>query len=199
MLSINVCSTSDHFFPPSHSPPPTVPIRYLSSVTFSLSMAAFSSPVNSSFSQRSQLRASSTVSPLLRLLLLASIAALHLLRLLSLSVPLLPPLILPHSVFNRLGSLSQFGRPRLIASLRPSLPPNSSLHFFFCTVPSVFAKHREAENHHSVNLQLLPQSAATFKRAERCLRKHKTVERHFSKSALGLRKEREWNEWPEAR
>lgn len=89
MLSVNVCSTFDHpFF--SQSPSPTMSIKYLSSVAFCLSLAAFSSPVNSSFSQLSPLPASSTVSPLPRLLLLALIAALHLLPLLSLC-PIIAP------------------------------------------------------------------------------------------------------------
>lgn len=81
-----------HFPPPffSHSPSPTTSIKYLSSVAFCLSLAAFSSPVNSSFSQFSPLPASSTVSPLPRLLLLALIAALHLLPLLSLC-PIIAP------------------------------------------------------------------------------------------------------------
>lgn len=139
MLSVNVCSTFDHpFF--SHSPSPTTSIKYLSSVAFCLSLAAFSSSVNSSFSQLSPLPASSTVSPLPRLLLLALIAALHLLPLLSLCSIIAPfnPAVL---CFHSTCLPSQFGRPRLIASLRLSLPPTSSLHF--CTVPSVFAKHRE--------------------------------------------------------
>lgn len=89
MLSVNVCSTFDHpFF--SHSPSPTTSIKYLSSVAFCLSLAAFSSPVNSPFSQLCPLPASSTVSPSPRLLLLAMIAALHLLPLLSLC-PIIAP------------------------------------------------------------------------------------------------------------
>lgn len=89
MLSVTVCSTLDRpLF--SHSPSPITSIKYLSSVAFYLLLAAFPSPVNSSFSQLSPLPASSTVSPSLHLLLLALIAALHLLPLLS-HCPIIAP------------------------------------------------------------------------------------------------------------
>lgn len=89
MLSVTVCSTLDRPLC-SLSPSPTTSIKYLSSVVFRLSLAACPSTVNSSFSQLSPLPASSTVSLLLRLLLLALIAALHLLPLLSLC-PIIAP------------------------------------------------------------------------------------------------------------
>lgn len=65
------------------------------------------------------------------------------------------------------------------------IPPLSfpmRLHFLslhFRTVPSVFAKHREAEDHHSVNLLFLHESAATLQCPRKCQRKHKLVEPHF--------------------
>lgn len=55
-----------------------------------------------------------------------------------------------------------------------SVLPSLSLHLH--TVPSVYAKHWEAGNHHSVNLLLLHESAATFARPKKCYCKHKLVE-----------------------
>lgn len=121
--SVTVCFTLNHPLCRSLSP---TSIKYLSSVAVCFSLAAFLSPVNSSFSRLSPLPARSPCLPRLSLSPAASTAALHLLLLIlllppppSLCLPLSSPLIPPRSVFIRLRSLSQFGRPRLIASLPP--------------------------------------------------------------------------------
>lgn len=154
--SVTVCFTLNR--PLSHSLSPTS-IIYLFSIAVSFSLAAFLSLVNSSFSQLSPLSAHSLYLPR-ALSHSTSIAALHL-------FPSFCPIIFPfnsetlcfHSALLAVSiwmNTSHCISPPLSSSVLPSL----SLHLL--TVPSVFAKHWEPENHHSVNLLLLHESAATF-------------------------------------
>lgn len=102
-----------------------------------------------------------------------SIAALHLF---PSSRPIIFPFNSPHTLFS-FGSAHCLNLDEHV-SLHPppSFFPSASLSLHLHTVPSVFAKHWEAENHHSVNLLLLHESAATFRCPQNCRRKHKVVE-----------------------
>lgn len=167
--SVTVCFTLDQ--PPSHSLSATS-IIHLSSIAVSFSSAAFPSPVNSSFSQPRP-----TLCPFTG----SSLCSLTPPRLpLFISFPLPHPIIFP---FNSPRTLFSFGSAHCLnldehVSLHPppSFFPSASLSLHLHTVPSVFAKHWEAENHHSVNLLLLHESAATFRCPQNCRRKHKVVE-----------------------
>lgn len=194
MLSVTVCSTLDR--PPSRPFRITATsIKYLSSVALCLSLAAFLSPVNSSFSQLSPLHASLSVSPSLRLSLLALIAALHLLPLLSLCpiiAPFNPAALCFHSTLLAVSIWTTTSH--CVSTPLPCLQPQASIfalyHLYLLSTERLriiilstcaFCPSRQL-------LSNVPKNAGVSTNL---------LNRTFSRQLRDLRRRGEWNDWPE--